>query len=71
MEDMTGVRDVERRICQECGHMDKVYMGCTYKKEDRGDDFCQASEGCSLNMDMHGKILKLLPKYGHVWIFYL
>ena len=42
MEEMTGVRDVERRICQECGHMDKVYMGCTYKKEDRGDDFCQA-----------------------------
>ena len=42
MEEMTGVRDVERRICQESGHMDKVYMGCTYKKEDRGDDFCQA-----------------------------
>ena len=42
-------------------------MGCTYKKEERGDDFCQAS----LNMDMNGKILKLLTKYGHVWIFYL
>ena len=61
------MRDVESRICKECGDMDKVYMGCTYKKEDRGHDFCQAS----LNMDMNGKILKLLTKYGHVWIFYL